>query len=58
MSKKLTLSSVLSVMMMAGFAVFGGKSVTLGTSGSEASILPSRVEMPKAPQLPELPILR
>ncbi len=48
MSKKLTISSVLSIMMMAGFAVFGGKSAALGTSGSEASILPSRVEMPSA----------
>jgi hypothetical protein len=58
MSKKLALSSALSVMMMAGFAVFGGKSVALGAAGAENAILPARIEMPSAPHLPELPILR
>lgn len=58
MSKKLALSSALSILMMAGFAVFGGKPVSLGTAASEASILPSRIELPSAPALPDLPILR
>lgn len=58
MSTKLALSSALSVLMMAAFAVFGGSSI--GTDGqvAEASLIPARIEAPALPNLPSLPILR
>jgi hypothetical protein len=57
MSKKLALSSVLSVMLMAGFAMFGGASIDADTQTAEASLLPAQIEMPALPALPSLPIL-
>ena len=58
MSKKLALSAALSVMLMAGFAMFGGASINVDTQGAEASLLPAQVEVPALPALPSLPILR
>lgn len=58
MSKKLALSSALSVMLMAGFAMFGSASIGVDSQSVEASLLPARVELPALPVLPSLPILR
>ncbi len=58
MSKKLALSAALSVMLMAGFAMFGSASIGVDTQGAEASLLPAQIEMPALPALPSLPILR
>ncbi|MFM6932041.1 MAG: hypothetical protein ACKOUT_07340 [Novosphingobium sp.] len=58
MSKRLALSSALSVMLMAGFAMFGGASLAIEGQSAEASVMPARIEMPAMPSLPSLPILR
>ncbi|MFM5932174.1 MAG: hypothetical protein ACKOPQ_14820 [Novosphingobium sp.] len=58
MSTKLALSSALSVMLMATFAVFSGASVNTRAQDAEESILSSQVQMPSVPKLPDLPILR
>ncbi|WP_158241546.1 hypothetical protein [Novosphingobium sp. TH158] len=58
MSKKLAFSSALSVLLMAGFAVLGGKSVELGSDAGAAALVPERAELLQLPALPEMPILR
>lgn len=58
MSKKLALSAALSVMLMAGFAMFGGNSIAIDSQTAEASLLPAQIEMPALLALPSLPILR
>ena len=57
MSKKLALSSLLSVLLMTGFAVFNDTSLPLGGEGATSALLPAKAEI-QTPAMPELPILR
>ncbi|MFM5907641.1 MAG: hypothetical protein ACKOPO_08660 [Novosphingobium sp.] len=58
MSTKLALSSALSVMLLAIFAVFSGATVNASGQEVESSVLNARIQLPSAPHLPEMPILR
>ncbi len=58
MSKKLALSSALSVMLMAGFALYGERVADLSLGGGSSFALPGKIELPGVPALPQLPGLR
>lgn len=58
MSKKLALSSALSVLLMASFALFGSRVAEPDGLSGVGVLLPSSVGMPQAPTLADLPILR
>jgi hypothetical protein len=58
MSKKLALSSALSVLLMAGFALFGQDAAREGSLLSASSELTGRVAMPALPGAPLLPLTR
>lgn len=59
MSPKLALSSALSVLLMAGFALSGGTSLQMGEDlAANGPFAPARAELPGAPALPALPFLR
>lgn len=58
MSRKLALSSALSVLLMAGFAMCGTAALTNGGEGHGLFGVPAKVELGKLPLLPGLPGLR
>jgi hypothetical protein len=58
MSRNLALSSALSVLLMAGFALFSPSVLTSGSDGHILFGVPSKVELGKLPLLPGLPGLR
>lgn len=58
MSKKLALSSALSVLLMAGFALFGQDAVHEGGLASPSSELTGRAALPAMPGTPLLPLPR
>ena len=58
MSKKLALSSAASVLMMAGFALFGGSLATASDGVSQLSGLTQKAALPAMPALSQLPLLR
>ncbi|MEO7248440.1 MAG: hypothetical protein ABIW31_08290 [Novosphingobium sp.] len=58
MSKNLALSSALSVLMMAGFALFGQHSATAGGEGSVLISVPAKAELPAPAAFPSFPGLR
>ncbi len=58
MSRKLALSSALSVLLMAGFALFSPSALTGGSEGHSLFGVPAKVELGKLPSIPGLPGLR
>jgi len=59
MSTKLALSSALSILLMAGFAMSGGTTLRLGDElAANEPFAPVRAELPGAPALPQLPLFR
>ena len=58
MSKKLALSSALSVMLMAGFALFGDHAANDNGSGAALFSLPAKAELAAPASLPTIPGLR
>lgn len=58
MSKKLALSSALSVLLMAGFALFGQDAVREGGIASPTSELTGRAALPALPGASLLPLTR
>ena len=58
MSKKLALSSALSVMLMASFALFGQHATPGNGSGAALFSLPAKAELAAPASLPTLPGLR
>lgn len=59
MSPKLALSSALSVLLMAGFALSGGKSLQVsGDLAANGLFAPAKADLAGAPALPALPFLR
>lgn len=58
MSRKLALSSALSVLLMAGFALFSPAALATGSEGHSLFGVPAKVELGKLPSLPGLPALR
>jgi hypothetical protein len=58
MSRKLALSSALSVLLMAGFALCGPGVLASDSTGHSLFGAPAKVELGKLPSLPGLPALR
>ena len=58
MSRNLALSSALSVLLMAGFALFSPSVLTGDSDGHSLFGAPAKVELGKLPLLPGLPGLR
>ncbi len=58
MSKKLALSSALSVMLMASFALFGQHAATSNGAGTSPFSLPAKAELTAPAAMPTLPGLR
>ena len=58
MSRKLALSSALSVLLMAGFALCNPGAMASGSEGHSLFGAPAKVELGTLPTLPGLPALR
>jgi len=58
MSRSLALASALSVMLMAGYTLFGDATLRMPLAGEMSLEVPAEAKLPGLPALPGLPGLR